>query len=117
MQFSAVKVKAVQTGDKAVWRKGHIVQLQSVVLLQSYCSIMQCYCSVVLCTVIAVLCSVIVQSAVLLRLITLGIRLAEADEMGVIGRLSAARVSPSSSFNLGRFFSELYRVVFLTDPP
>ena len=53
MQFSAVKVKAVQTGDKAVWRKGHIVQLQSVVLLQSYCSIMQCYCSVVLCTVIA----------------------------------------------------------------
>ena len=52
-----------------------------------------------------------------IAIITLGIRLAEADEMGAIGRLSAARVSPSSSFNLGRFFSELYRVVFLTDPP
>ena len=44
------------------------------------------------------------QSAVLLPLITLGIRLcivgirlAEADEMGAIGRLSAARASSSPS--------------------
>ena len=32
-----------------------------------------------------------------IAIITLGIRLAEADEMGAIGRLSAARASSSSS--------------------
>ena len=93
---------------------------------RSHCAIAECsviaellqyYAVLLQCSVMHCYCSVIVQSAVLLRLITLGIRLAEADEMGAIGRLSAARASPSSSFNLGRFFSELYRVVFLTDPP
>ena len=84
----------METGDKRVRKRSGIVQLCKVLCnCARYCAIVQG---------IVQLCKVLCNCRVLLPLITLGpIRLAAADEMGPIGRLSAS----SSSFDLGGFFS------------